>query len=162
MTTGQRIKAARKAVGITQKELGEKLGLSFQSIAQWENDLRKPKKETLWRIAKALNISLSLLLTKDEMEIFDSGVSEGQDAADWVLRELEGYSFSKTEHFLISAFRELNDCGQQKAVERVEELTEIPRYRIQDAPQQPPQSSEGTDTTQGLGGSDEAQCSSDE
>jgi len=34
MTTGQRIKAMRKKAGLIQKELGDKLGLSFQAVAQ--------------------------------------------------------------------------------------------------------------------------------
>lgn len=58
MTTGERIKAARKAAGMTQKELGERLGLAFQSVAQWENDLRNPKIETLQRIADALGVHI--------------------------------------------------------------------------------------------------------
>jgi len=41
----------------------------------------------------------------------------------------------------------LNADGQQKAVERVEELTEIPRYRAETAPQSPPAPQEGNDTT---------------
>lgn len=58
MTTGERIKAARKTAGMTQKELGERLGLAFQSVAQWENDLRNPKIETLQRIADALGVHI--------------------------------------------------------------------------------------------------------
>ena len=54
MSVGQNIKKARKKAGMTQKELAQKLGLSFQSIAQWENDLRNPKVETLRKIANAL------------------------------------------------------------------------------------------------------------
>ena len=71
MTTGQRIKAARKAVGMTQKELGDKLGLSFQSIAQWENDLRNPKMETLERIADALDVPLSEICSKDLLKNYE-------------------------------------------------------------------------------------------
>ena len=62
MTTGQRIKEARKNAGMTQKELGEKLGVSFQGIAQWENDLRKPKLESLQKIATALDVPIAYLL----------------------------------------------------------------------------------------------------
>lgn len=62
MTTGQRIKEARKNAGMTQKELGEKLGVSFQGIAQWENDLRKPKLESLQKIATALDVPVAYLL----------------------------------------------------------------------------------------------------
>lgn len=57
MTTGQRIKNARKAAGMTQAELASKLGIPFQSISQWERDLRNPKQETLDKIAIALNVS---------------------------------------------------------------------------------------------------------
>lgn len=58
MTTGQRIKDARKRAGLTQKELGERLGIAYQTLAQWENDLRKPKHETLQRIADALDVAI--------------------------------------------------------------------------------------------------------
>lgn len=53
---GKSIKAARKAAGLTQKELAQKLGISFQSVAQWENDLRRPKFETIQKIADALGV----------------------------------------------------------------------------------------------------------
>lgn len=59
MTTGQRIRAARKAANMTQAELAQKLGIPFQSISQWERDIRNPKKETLIRIADALGVSIS-------------------------------------------------------------------------------------------------------
>ena len=42
---------------------------------------------------------------------------------------------------------QLNEAGQQKVVERAEELTEIPRYRRQEAPQPTLNSNEGKDTT---------------
>ncbi len=48
---GRIIKEARKEKGLTQKELGEKLGVSYQMIAQYESGHRKPKIETLKRIS---------------------------------------------------------------------------------------------------------------
>lgn len=62
MTTGQLIKAARKKAGMTQSQLAEKLNIPYQSIGQWERDVRKPKLETLNRIAAALDIQTSQLL----------------------------------------------------------------------------------------------------
>ncbi len=38
------------------------------------------------------------------------------------------------EEDLMKAYRRLNEAGQQKAVERVEELTEIPKYRREETP----------------------------
>lgn len=66
MTTGQRIKAARKVAGMTQAELAQKLDIPFQSISQWERALRNPKRETLARIADALGVTVNDLLGQEE------------------------------------------------------------------------------------------------
>lgn len=58
MTTGERIKAARKKRGMTQAELASKLGISFVGVSQWENDIRNPKYETLEKIAKVLDVDV--------------------------------------------------------------------------------------------------------
>ncbi|MCI8582706.1 MAG: helix-turn-helix transcriptional regulator [Dorea sp.] len=55
MNTGEKIKLARKRAGLTQKELGEKLGITYQQIGQYENGKRQPKLETLNKIADALD-----------------------------------------------------------------------------------------------------------
>lgn len=55
MTTGECIKAARKKAHMTQATLGKELGVSASMIAQYENGARKPKYETLKKIADALN-----------------------------------------------------------------------------------------------------------
>jgi DNA-binding XRE family transcriptional regulator len=60
-TVGQRIKAARKAAGLTQQKLGEKLGVKFQTVAQWERGLRNPKLTTLQKVADACGCSVTYL-----------------------------------------------------------------------------------------------------
>ena len=62
MTTGDRIKEARKRANMTQKELGDRLGVSPVMISQYESDKRKPKINTLERISTALNIPVSFFL----------------------------------------------------------------------------------------------------
>lgn len=62
MTTGECIKAARKNAGLTQKELGDRLGIAYQALSQWENGLRNPKYETLQRIAVALQIDIHVFM----------------------------------------------------------------------------------------------------
>ena len=48
----------------------------------------------------------------------------------------EAISSSNYGARLALAFSWLNETGQQKAVERVEELTEIPKYQKKDEPEQ--------------------------
>lgn len=140
MTTGQLIQQARKNAGLSQKQLGEKLGLSASMIGQWENDLRNPKIETLVRIAKALNVDYVLLLGSDEQIYHTRGYVSGvKDITDGLMLDFKrlGYTFSEQERTLVAEFRILTDEGKAKAIERVQELTEIPRYRLQDAPDEP-------------------------
>lgn len=47
MTTGELIKRARQNSKMTQKELAEKVGVSYQMIQAWENNRRNPKVETM-------------------------------------------------------------------------------------------------------------------
>jgi len=89
MTTGQLIRAARKKAGITQTELAQKLNIPFQSVSQWERDLRNPKYETIKRIAAALNIEWIELVPED---------MQGQTVIDHIKRELTTpQDLSKTE-----------------------------------------------------------------
>lgn len=106
MTIGQRIKEARKGAGLTQKALAMQIGAATGTVQQYELGKRHPRLEQLYAIADALNIPIEDLLGIDR----------------------ENRAVTSADKLLLF-FDELNSDGQQKAVERVEELTEIPRYR---------------------------------
>lgn len=61
MDIGEQIRKYRKEIGLSQKELGKRLGVSQQHIAQYENGKRVPKIETINNIAGALGISVKVL-----------------------------------------------------------------------------------------------------
>lgn len=42
MTLGNRIKAARNRLGMTQEQLGDALGVTKQAVYRWEQDLDYP------------------------------------------------------------------------------------------------------------------------
>ena len=58
MTVGERIREYRKQAGLTQKELGDRLGVSNVHIGQYERGLRNPRLPQLKKIADALDIPL--------------------------------------------------------------------------------------------------------
>ena len=62
MTIGERIKQARKARRMSQKELAEKIGVQPANISQFERGSRNPKLENINKIASALGILTSELL----------------------------------------------------------------------------------------------------
>lgn len=74
MTTGERIKAARKRAGMTQQDLADRLQISYVGVSQWESGRRNPQKGTLERIAAVLDVPLSSLTgtyIMNDDEIFD-------------------------------------------------------------------------------------------
>ena len=58
MTLGEIIKQARITKGLSQKELAALLGTTPQNLAQYENNRRRPKINTLRNIASAMNVTL--------------------------------------------------------------------------------------------------------
>lgn len=59
---GENIKTHRKALGITQAQLAERVGVSKYAVFSYENDRMKPTGERAKKLAEALGISLNELL----------------------------------------------------------------------------------------------------
>ena len=54
---GSRIRFIRKAKGLSQAELGEKVGLTADRVQKYENGIRKPKPELIQEFATALGVN---------------------------------------------------------------------------------------------------------
>lgn len=68
MTVGERIKKIRQEKGLSQKQLGEKLGVSQQMIGQYENPNSNLKTDTISKIAYALDVSfVDIIGTPDQI-----------------------------------------------------------------------------------------------
>lgn len=72
MNFGERLQTARKARGLTQKELGLEMHYPYRSadvrIAQYENGLRVPNDEKIRELAEVLNVSVSSLKGPESYE----------------------------------------------------------------------------------------------
>ena len=172
MTLGELIKKARQNAGYTQRELAEKANVATVTLQQYERGVRQPRLEQLHRIADALNVSVAYLEGQESMEVRAiMQAIERKDAREFErLLGLKSGSIVdmnpslKDDESIITVFAHndeeasikvqileavdcLNTTGQQEAVKRVEELTEIPKYQRQEPTEPPTTSSEGTDTT---------------
>lgn len=158
MTIGDQIKKIRLEKGLSQKELGKKLGVSQQMIGQWETDKSNPKRETIEKIANALNVSPEILDRRNDTIFFGDYFVTREQVEDEnykpiidllkkqqrVNSKLDGDTLLPTEdafnqvrqNILLSAFNKLNGVGKDKAIEDVENLTYNPRYTISDKPQE--------------------------
>lgn len=108
MAIGKRIQEIAKEQGLSLKELATRAEVPYTTLySMVKRDSNKTDYDTLHRLAHALNVAMWTLGN------FDTIVTEKPEG----------------EERLLYAFDQLNESGQAKAVERVEELTEIPKYQ---------------------------------
>ena len=62
-TFGDRVAAARDAVGLDQDALAQRLGVKVKTVRGWENDLAEPRANKLQMLSGVLNVSMRWLLT---------------------------------------------------------------------------------------------------
>ena len=59
---GNRLFELRKKAGLSQSQLGEKVGLSNKAVSKWENGLAKPGLDIVHQLADVLSVSVDELL----------------------------------------------------------------------------------------------------
>jgi len=64
MVSGDLMKEARLRAGLTQSELGARLGKSQSVIARWERDDVSPSLETLREVVRACGLDLTFFMSK--------------------------------------------------------------------------------------------------
>ena len=78
---GENLKNIRIAVGITQVELAKKLGVTKQSVSNWENGNMQPSVEMITKISEVLNVKSDVLLGLDDRQFIEvTGLSDEQIA----------------------------------------------------------------------------------
>lgn len=73
----QQIRALRQARGISQVELAKRLGVTKQSVSNWENDNIQPSVEMVIKLAGVFSVSTDYLLGLERGEYLDvTGLSQ--------------------------------------------------------------------------------------
>ena len=124
MTTGERLKLRRKEIGFSAEKVADQLGVSPATIYRYEKgDIEKVPVDSLAELAKILQTTPAYLMgwesQADQAEIND------------LLAQIQASEEKEQSRIaeMIQYFKKLNYEGKAKAIERVHELTEIPRYQ---------------------------------
>ncbi len=68
MVFGEKLKSARLALDLSQKELAEKTGISERSLYSYEQNGILPRSGNIRKLADALNVSVGYLLDEEETD----------------------------------------------------------------------------------------------
>ena len=132
---GSRIRELRKKRGASQEDLAKLLGVTKSTISKYELGHREISIEQLKIILDFFGIEYGLFLADLGNPRYDEWNNYVLDNFwDALFKKKKKTTTTSKEVQLMSAFSQLNDDGQQKAVENVELLTKIPEYK-----KEPPQ-----------------------
>lgn len=129
MEIGEKIKEIRESIPMTQSELAEKLSLSVHTISKYEQGQRHPKLKQLEKIAKALDVSVNDLMTKETM--LEITLNRFNDKIDRTITKGSEYSlnYEKQCKFINFLYDQLNDIGREKVISYMSDLLESEKYR---------------------------------
>lgn len=112
MSFASRLRQAREQSGLTQQDLAEKLGITKSAIGNYENGVSSPKWDVLLKIFDVLKVEPNFLY---------------QDS--FSLETPETSPLTPQQSSLLSSFDLLNEEGQQKALDYVDDLVLTGRYK---------------------------------
>ena len=108
MSIGKNIKRLRESRGLTQAELGKIAGVTDKAVSTWENGSADPRMGAIQKIADYFGVKKADILDDED----SSSLTE----------------LSDDERCLLQMFRSLNPAGKRRALQELDDLTQIERY----------------------------------
>lgn len=75
----EKLKARRKELKLTQKEIAERLGISFQAYSAWERGIKEPSKEKIAQLEKILKVAKGYFTQIEIVRLYDSLSKQGKE-----------------------------------------------------------------------------------
>ena len=75
----EKLKARRKELKLTQREIAEQLGISFQAYSAWERGVKEPSKEKVFQLENILKVSKGYFTQIEIVRLYHSLSKQGQE-----------------------------------------------------------------------------------
>lgn len=75
----EKLKARRKELKLTQKEIAEQLGISFQAYSAWERGIKEPSKEKVAQLENILKLPKGYFTQIEIVRLYNSLSKQGQE-----------------------------------------------------------------------------------
>ena len=75
----EKLKARRKELKLTQKEIAEQLGISFQAYSAWERGVKEPSKEKVFQLENILKVAKGYFTQIEIVRLYHSLSKQGQE-----------------------------------------------------------------------------------
>ena len=75
----EKLKARRKELGMTQKEIADQLGITFQAYSAWERGIKEPSKEKVSQLENILNVSVGYFTEIEIVRLYNNLSDKGKE-----------------------------------------------------------------------------------
>ena len=75
----EKLKARRKELKLTQKEIAEQHGISFQAYSAWERGIKEPSKEKVFQLENILKVPKGYFTQIEIVRLYHSLSKQGQE-----------------------------------------------------------------------------------
>lgn len=84
----EKLKARRKELKLTQKDIADKLGISYQAYSAWERAIKEPSKEKVKQLEQILNVPKGYFTEIEIVRLYNTLSDQGKDQALKYVRKL--------------------------------------------------------------------------
>ena len=74
----EKLKTRRKELKLTQKDIADQLGISYQAYSAWERGVKKPSKEKVKQLEHLLNIPKGYFTELEIVRLYNALADEGK------------------------------------------------------------------------------------
>lgn len=84
----EKLKARRKELKLTQKEIADQLGISYQAYSAWERGVKAPSKEKVRKLEQIFSVPKGYFTEIEIVRLYNTLSSKGKDQVVTYAREL--------------------------------------------------------------------------
>lgn len=84
----EKLKARRKELKMTQKDIADRLGISYQAYSAWERGVKKPSKEKVKQLEQILNVQKGYFTEIEIVRLYNNLTDKGKNQALSYVRNL--------------------------------------------------------------------------
>ena len=84
----EKLKARRKELKLTQKEIADQLGISYQAYSAWERGVKAPSKEKVRQLEQILSVPRGYFTEIEIVRLYNTLSSKGKDQVVTYARDL--------------------------------------------------------------------------
>ena len=77
----EKLKTRRKELKLTQKDIADRLGISYQAYSAWERGVKQPSKEKVKQLEQILDVPIGYFTELEFVRLYNALSDEGKDQA---------------------------------------------------------------------------------